>query len=100
MPILNHNSPLKIQNWTTFKENFLPNIVVGVIVLNKVEDEMEHQLPADGLVAVHVCHVLHVRLPDHVLVRGGGDHHHPQLPTLKVRGNKSLELLQHFCKPT
>ncbi len=30
---------------------------------------MEHHLSADSLVAVHVGHVLHVGLADHVLVR-------------------------------
>jgi hypothetical protein len=34
-----------------------------------VEDEVQHHLAADGLVAVHVGHVLHVRLAHHVLVR-------------------------------
>ena len=33
---------------------------------------------------VHVGDVFDVRLADHVLVGRRGDHHHPQLPTLKV----------------
>ncbi len=34
-----------------------------------MENEVEHHLSADGLVAVHVGHVLHVGLAHHVLVR-------------------------------
>ena len=65
--------------------------------MNKVEDEMKHQLPSDGLVAVHVCHVLHVRLADHVLVGGGGDHHHPQLSTLAREEFSALEGFLQLC---
>ena len=60
-----------------------PDVVVRVVVLDEVEDQVEHQLPPHRLVAVHVGHVLHVGFADHVLVGRGGDHHHPELSTLK-----------------
>lgn len=50
-----------------------PDVVVGLVVLDQVEDQVEHQFAADGLVAVHVGNVLHVRLADHVLVRRSGN---------------------------
>ena len=46
----------------------IPDIVVGVVVLDEIKDQMQHQLPAYGFVSVHVCHVLHIRLADHVLI--------------------------------
>ena len=48
------------------------DVVVGLVVLDEVQDEVEHHLAADGLVSVHVGHVLHVRLAHHVLVGGPG----------------------------
>ena len=46
------------------------DVVVGLVVLDEVQDQVEHHLAADGLVAVHVGHVLYVRLANHVLVGG------------------------------
>ena len=56
--------------------------------------------PADCLVAVHVCDVLDVGLADHVLVGGGGDHHHPQLTTLKEGKVEVVLKCAIFSQPT
>lgn len=46
-------------------------------------DEMQHELPADRFVPMHVGHVLHVWFANHMFVRAGRHHHYPQIATCK-----------------
>ena len=63
------------------------HVVVRLVVEHQVEDEVQHELPAHGLVPVHVGHILDVGLAHHVLVGRPGDHHDPELAALDALPN-------------
>ena len=76
------------------------DVVVGLVVLDEVEDEVEHELPAHDLVAVHIGHVLDVGLADHVLVGRAGDDHHPHLATCRDKEREKLTFGIEFKRLT
>jgi len=58
------------------------DVLIRAVAGHEVLDEVEQHLPTNGLVAMDIAHVLHIRLAHHVLVRRRADHHHPQIPAL------------------
>lgn len=63
------------------------DILIGAVAGHKVLDEVEQHLPAHGLIAMDIAHVLDIGLTHHVLVGRGADHHHPQIPALDGLAN-------------
>lgn len=58
------------------------DVRIRVVGRHKVLDQVQHQFPADRLVAVDIRDVLNIGLANHVLVGGRTDHHHPQISSL------------------